>query len=111
MQIWGVAAALGARQILTPCAAAGPHAGEPTRRRAAAGVRVARGGGGRAVIGREAVSEDGWLDVAKEQGVGVHVLQGGVRHGKDAVAFTCDESEDRIEHRAHRFSVCGIVSL
>lgn len=74
---------LQAEQVLTPRAAAAPDVAD-------APFRVEEGTGRRrrAVVGREAVREDGRLYVAQEQRVVVQVVESGVCHGENTVAFT-----------------------
>lgn len=87
-------AVLGAEQILAPRAAAAPVIGRWGR--AAMVGEEGHGRGRRAVIGREAVSEDGRLDVAQEQCIMVYVVQSGVCHGQNTVTFTCREKRRMI---------------
>lgn len=78
-----VVVGLEVEQVLTSRAAAAPDVAD-----AAVGVEEGTGPGRRAVIGREAVGEDGRLYVAQEHRVVVHVVESGVCHGEDTVAFT-----------------------
>lgn len=94
-----VVVVLGAEQILASCAAAAPKVGWPGRRGAATGREEGRMRGRRAAIGRQAVGEDGWLDVAQEQRLVVQVVVSVVPHGENAVAFTWRGSEVRREGR------------
>lgn len=96
---------LGAEQILTSCAAAASDVADVI------GVQEGSGCRRRAVVGREAVVEDGGLDVAQEQSVMVEVVEGGVCHGENTVAFTWRKRREQIsldveeEFKQHTFHV------
>lgn len=79
---------VGAKQVFAARAAAAPYAGEPRTGAAVVGAEEGRDPRGSPVVRREALGKDGWLQVAQEQSVVVQMVEGGVRHGKNAVAFT-----------------------
>lgn len=92
-----MAGAVRAEQVFAPRAAAAPDAGES--RTGAAVIRAEEGArpGESAVVGGDVFGEDGRLQVAQEQGVVVHVVEGCVGHGKNAVAFTWRENKWSLE--------------
>lgn len=82
---------VGAEQVFAAGAAAAADAGEPRTGAAVVGAEEGRDSRRSAVVRREALGKDGRLQVAQEQGVMVQMVEGGVCHGENTVAFTWKE--------------------